>query len=112
MTDSQAVNDINSPVIIYSKGDAFYNNSTIYGLVVSKGNSLALDGSKVYGAILNYSASFSLNGDTDVVGSVVSKYMVDFQSSRVSITKGNIPEFTGLVTGLDPFVIPGTYLEY
>ena len=112
MTDSQAGNDINSPVIIYSKGDAFYNNSTIYGLVVSKGNSLALDGSKVYGAILNYSPSFSLNGDTDVVGSVVSKYMVDFQSSLVSITKGNIPEFTGLVTGLDPFVIPGTYLEY
>ena len=104
--------DMNSPVIIYSKGNAIYNNSNIYGLVVSKGNALAFDGSNVYGAILNYSSSFSLNGDTDVIGSVVSKYAVDIQSNLVSITKGNIPEFTGLVTGLDPFIIPGSYLEY
>lgn len=112
ITDSQAGMDMNSPVIIYSKGNAIYNNSNIYGLVVSKGNALAFDGSNVYGAILNYSSSFSLNGDTDVIGSVVSKYAVDIQSNLVSITKGNIPEFTGLVTGLDPFIIPGSYLEY
>ena len=53
-----------------------------------------------------------LNGDTDIVGSVVSKYIVDFQSDLASITKGNIPEFTGLVTGLNPFIVPGSYLEY
>ena len=61
---------------------------------------------------MNYSSIFLLNGDSDINGSVVSKYSVDIQNSMVSITKGNIPEFTGLLTGLDPFVVPGTYLEY
>ena len=112
ITDSQVGNDLNSPIIIYSKGNAFYNDSIIYGLVVSKGSSLAFDGSEVYGAILNYSSLFLLSGDTDIVGSVVSKYIVDFQSDLVSISKGNIPEFNGLVTGLNPFIVPGSYLEY
>ena len=112
ITDSQVGTDINTPVICYSKGNASYSNSNIYGLIVSKGSSLALDGSDVYGAILNYSSSFSLDGDTDIIGSVVSKYAVDLQSNLVSITKGNIPEFTGLSIGLDPFVVPGSYLEY
>ena len=112
ISDSQVGTDINTPVICYSKGNAAYNNSNIYGLIVSKGSSLALDGSNVYGAILNYSSSFSLDGDTDIFGSVVSKYAADFQSNLVSITKGNIPEFAGLSIGLDPFVVPGSYLEY
>ena len=112
ITDSQIGTDINTPVICYSKGNASYNNSNIYGLIVSKGSSLALDGSNVYGAILNYSSSFSLDGDTDIIGSVVSKYTADFQSNLVSITKGNIPEFAGQSIGLDPFVVPGSYLEY
>ena len=112
ITDSQAGTDINAPVICYSKGNASYNSSNIYGLIVSKGSSLAFDGSDVYGAILNYSSSFSLGGDTDIIGSVVSKYAADFQSNLVSITKGNIPEFAGLSIGLDPFVVPGSYLEY
>ena len=112
ITDSQIGTDINTPVICYSKGNASYNESNIYGLIVSKGSSLALNGSDVYGAILNYSSSFSLDGDTDIIGSVVSKYAADFQSNLVSITKGNIPEFAGLSIGLDPFVVPGSYLEY
>ena len=112
INSSQAGTGISAPVIFYSKGNASYNSSTIYGLIVSKGGSLALDGSDVYGAILNYCSSFSLRGDTDIIGSVVSKYSVDFQSNLVSIKKGNIPEFAGLVIGLDPFVVPGSYLEY
>ena len=71
-----------------------------------------LNETNVNGAILNYSASFSLTGDSDVIGSVVSYYSVDIQGNDVSITKGNIPEFSGLVIGLDPFVVPGSYLEY
>ena len=112
ITDSQAGTDINAPVIFYSKGNASYNSSNIYGLIVSKGSTLTFDGSDVYGAILNYSSSFSLSGDTDIIGSVVSKYTADFQNNLVSITKGNIPEFAGLSIGLDPFVVPGSYLEF
>ena len=72
ITDSQIGTDINTPVICYSK-EMLHNESNIYGLIVSKGSSLALNGSDVYGAILNYSSSFSLDGDTDIIGSVVSK---------------------------------------
>ena len=109
---SQAGTNISSPIIIYSRGEALYDNSDIYGLIVSKGSRLEIDNTDLNGAILNYSSIFLLNGDSDINGSVVSKYSVDIQNSMVSITKGNIPEFTGLLTGLDPFIVPGTYLEY
>ena len=99
-------------MVIYSKGVADYNNSTVYGLIISKGNSLELDGSKLYGAILNYGSSFSLVGDSDIIGSVVSYSSVDFQGNDASITRGNIPTFLGLDIGLDPMVVPGSYLEY
>ena len=110
--NSQIGTTISGGVICFSKGSSAYNNSTVYGLIVSKGGSLILDGSDVFGAVLNYSPIFSLSGDTDVIGSVVSKYAVDFQSNLVSIVKGNIPELNGLAIGLDPFVVPGSYLEY
>ena len=85
----------------------------MYGLIISKGNSsLELDGSTVYGAILNYSSSFSLVGDSDITGSVISNSSVDFQGNDASITRGNIPTFLGLNIGLDPIVVPGSYLEY
>ncbi len=110
--NSQIGTTISGGVICFSKGSSAYNNSTVYGLIVSKGGSLILDDSDVFGAVLNYSPIFSLNGDTDVIGSVVSKYAVDFQSNLVSIVKGNIPKLNGLAIGLDPFVVPGSYLEY
>ena len=109
---SQAGTNISSPIIIYSKGEALYDNSDIYGLIVSKGSRLEIDNTDLNGAILNYSSTFLLKGDSDINGSVVSRYSVDIQNSMVSITKGNVPEFTGLLTGLDPFIVPGTYLEY
>ena len=89
-----------------------YENSTVYGLIVSKGNSLELDGTVHYGAILNYGSSFGLVGNSDIIGSVVSKYSVVLQGNNASITRGNIPEFVGKDIGLDPFVLPGSYLEF
>ena len=110
--DSQIGTSIDAPVILYSKGNGTYSSSTVYGLIVSKGDNLLLNGTDVNGAILNYSSSFSLTGDSDIIGSVVSDYSVDIQGDLASISKGNIPEFSGLVIGLDPFVVPGSYLEY
>ena len=112
ISNSQIGTGLGSAVITYSKGVADYNNSTVYGLIISKGNSLELDGSTVYGAILNYSSSFSLVGDSDITGSVISNSSVDFQGNDASITRGNIPTFLGLNIGLDPIVVPGSYLEY
>ena len=112
ISNSQIGTELGAAVVIYSKGVADYNNSTVYGLIISKGNSLELDGSTVYGAILNYSSSFSLVGDSDITGSVISNSSVDFQGNDASITRGNIPTFLGLNIGLDPIVVPGSYLEY
>jgi hypothetical protein len=112
ISNSQIGTALGSAVITYSKGVADYNNSTVYGLIISKGNNLDLDGSTVYGAILNYSSSFSLVGDSDITGSVISNSSVDFQGNDASITRGNIPTFLGLNIGLDPIVVPGSYLEY
>ena len=113
ISNSQIGTGLGTAVVIYSKGVADYNNSTVYGLIISKGNSsLELDGSTAYGAILNYSSSFSLVGDSDITGSVISYSSVDFQGNDASITRGNIPTFLGLNIGLDPIVVPGSYLEY
>ena len=109
---SQLGTGMNAAVITYSKGNADYQNSTVYGLIVSKGNSLELDGTAHYGAILNYGSSFDLVGNSDVIGSVVSRYAVDLHGNNASITRGNIPEFLGKNIGLDPFVLPGSYLEF
>ena len=112
ISNSQIGTGLGAAMVIYSKGVADYNNSTMYGLIISKGNSLELDGSTVYGAILNYSSSFSLVGDSDITGSVISNSSVDFQGNDASITRGNIPTLLGLNIGLDPIVVPGSYLEY
>ena len=112
ISNCQIGTGLGAAVVIYSKGVADYNNSTVYGLIISKGNSLELDGSTVYGAILNYSSSFSLVGNSDITGSVISNSSVDFQGNDASITRGNIPTFLGLNIGLDPIVVPGSYLEY
>ena len=109
---SQLGTGMSASVITYSKGNADYQNSTVYGLIVSKGNSLELDGTAHYGAILNYGSSFALAGNADVVGSVVSRYAVDLQGNNASITRGDLPEFIGKNIGLDPFVLPGSYLEF
>ena len=71
-----------------------------------------LNNTALYGAVLNYSQSLILTGNSDVIGSVVSKYSVDIQGASASITRGNIPEFSGYSIGLDPLVIPGSLLEF
>ncbi len=112
VTNSQLGTSLSAAVITYSKGNAEYENSTVYGLIVSKGNALELDGTAHYGAILNHGSSFTLGGNSDIIGSVVSKFSVDLQSNSASITRGNMPEFTGKDIGLNPFVLPGSYLEF
>ena len=47
-----------------------------------------------------------------MVGSAVSNHSIDLLDGNSSITKGNLPPFFGLNIGLDPIVVPGSYLEY
>ena len=112
VNNSQIGINLSSPSILYSNGNSTYSGSILNGLIVSKGTSLSLNNTNLDGAILNYSSFFSLSGDSDILGSVVSKYSVDLQGNDVSITRGDLPEFTDLNIGLDPFIVPGSYLEF
>ena len=112
ITNTQLGTSLNSAVVIYSRGSTLYQNSTCYGLLISKGNSLQLNNMAHYGAVLNHSPSFTLLNNSSVTGSVVSKYSVNFQGNGSSIARGNLPDFTGKDIGLNPFVVPGSYLEF
>ena len=112
ITNAQLGTSLNSAVVIYSSGSTLYQNSTCYGLLISKGNSLQLNNMAHYGAVLNHSPSFTLLNNSSVTGSVVSKYSVNFQGNGSSIARGNLPDFTGKDIGLNPFVVPGSYLEF
>ena len=112
ITNAQLGTSLNSAVVIYSSGSTLYQNSTCYGLLISKGNSLQLNNMAHYGAVLNHSPSFTLLNNSSVIGSVVSKYSVNVQGNGSSIAGGNLPDFTGKDIGLNPFVVPGSYLEF
>ena len=112
ISNSQIGRDYDSPTVVYVEGVANYDNVSSYGIIIAKGSSLMLNNTALYGAVLNYSQSLILTGNSDVIGSVVSKYSVDIQGASASITRGNIPEFSGYSIGLDPFVIPGSLLEF
>ena len=112
VNNSQLGTSLTSVVVSYSRGSADYQNSTAYGLLISKGNTLQLNGMTHYGAVLNHSSTFTMASNSSVIGSVVSKYSVDFQGNGSSITRGNLPEFVGKDIGLNPFVVPGSYLEF
>ena len=103
---------IRAPVILYAKGIASVSSSTIYGLIIARGSSCTLDQTAIYGGILNFSATFSLSNSSSVTGSVVSDYSIDLTDTNSSITKGSLPPFFGLNIGLDPMVVPGSYLEH
>ena len=112
VSNSQLGTSLSSSVVTYSKGRTDYQNSTVYGLVISNGNFLELNSITHFGAVLNHSPAFTIRNNSSIIGSVVSKYSVDFQGSGSSINRGNLPKFSGKDIGLDPFVVPGSYLEF
>ena len=112
--DSEQIGSaLNNYVIAYSKGNIIMKNiSTFYGLIISKGNELNIENSNVFGAVYNESPAFNLNSNVVLNGSVVSKYSINILSESVSITKNNLPLFKNQSIGLDPFILPESYLEY
>ena len=109
-------NSSTGPVIIYTDdGGSITNSNNVSGLIINydlnNSASFIIDNSKVYGAILNYSSNFQLNNYSHVYGSVVSQYLVSLNNFS-EISKGNLPSFYGVNSGLSSSVIPGSYLEY
>ena len=112
IASSTAGTGIRTPAIVYAKGTISLSSSTVYGLIIAKGSSCTLNQTAVNGGILNYGATFSLSNTSSVTGSAVSNYSIDLTDANSSISKGNLPPFFGLNVGLDPMIIPGSYLEY
>ena len=106
------VESTNSSVVSYSKNAFEINNSTYYGIIISKGNKTHVkNGSTVYGAIYSEAANCIVEGNsTNIIGSLVSKYSLSFNSG--TIRKGNLPKIFGNSYGISGSVIPGSYIEY
>ncbi len=112
MTSSQIGGSVRTPGLLYVEGTTSLSSSTAYGLIIAKGTSCALSATSLFGGVLNYSSSFTLNNTSTITGSLVSQYSMDIQDSNSSITKGNLPPYFGLDIGLNSIVVPGSYLEY
>ncbi|MEE9166603.1 MAG: hypothetical protein V3U24_03955 [Candidatus Neomarinimicrobiota bacterium] len=100
-------------VIIYSGGELTVESSTVYGLGISMGR-LVMNSANWTGAVLalggaSPSAPNLVQGST-LVGSLVAKNNVDFSSS--TLVRGPLPLAEGKDIGLEPYVIPGSWLEY
>ena len=112
--DSDTIgNSLNNYVIAYSKGDILINNTNVFhGLIISKGSEFEIENSNIFGALYNESPILDFKSNVTIKGSVVSKYGVNILNESVSIIKDNLPLFEGQSIGLDPFIIPESYLEY
>jgi len=106
-------NSAQEPALIYSAGQLQIQDvAVIYGFIISAGSNLMLDDINLYGALLNYSPNTFTNQNTKIHGSLVSKYNIRIQDSNSLFEKSHLPQFFNKKTGLNPVVIPGTYLEF
>lgn len=114
--NSSMFQSASGPIIIYvENGGLISNASNVSGLLINNGTSSSknfiIDNATINGAVLNYGINFQLNNSTNIIGSVVSKYLVTIYGGS-TITKGDLPSFYNRNTGLIPSVVPGSYLEY
>lgn len=96
-------------VIIYSAGELTVESSNVYGLGISMGR-LVLDGSNCYGAFLSFGVAPGVVQNSTVVGSLVAKNNLSLSNSN--IIRGPLPLAEGKDIGLEPYIIPGTWMEY
>ena len=112
VSDSDIGSSLSDYVIAYSKDVIFTNESTFYGLTISRGTEFEIDNTDYYGAIFNESSTIDLKAKANVVGSIVSKYSIKISDQTVTLKKGNLPLFIDQDIGLKPSMVPGSYLEY
>lgn len=106
-------NSAQEPALLYCAGQLQIQDvAVIYGFIISAGSQLKLDDINLYGALLNYSPNTLTNQNTKIHGSLVSKYNIRVQDSNSLFEKSHLPQFFNKKTGLNPTVIPGTFLEY
>ena len=106
------VENLNTCVVSYSKNSFELDNSSFYGIVISKGSKTHLkNGAQFYGALHSEAGDCIVEGgNTNIIGSLVSKYSLNFNSG--TIRKGNLPKIFNNPYGIKGMVLPGSFLEY
>mgnify|MGYP001232678937 FL=1 len=105
--------DLKNYVIAYSRNKILIENiNKFYGLIISKGSECVIKDSEIFGALYSESSTIDLKENTIIRGSIVSKYSINILDGTVSLTKDDLPLFINQNIGLEPFIIPGSYLEY
>lgn len=104
-------NPNNDGVILFSEGQIQIQNSTFYGLLISAGpveSQLQIQDSELHGAFL-CSGKLDASKST-IVGSLVVKG--ECVIAECTIVRGPLPLVESQDIGLEPYIIPGTWLEY
>lgn len=99
----------NDGVTVYTTGQAQITKTTFYGIVINTGVSIQLTDSSVYGAFISLGDKADLSNST-IVGSIVVKEEAIISSSTIS--RGSLPLNLNRSIGIEPYIIPGTWLEY
>jgi|GEM_PF-2056471 len=111
----------NDGVILYAGEEIEIDDSIVYGLGISTGEDdeegLELEDSFFYGAFLAISGDIEIERST-IVGSLVTRYEFDIEDDEddegyiSTFTRGPLPLALSVYVGLEPYIIPGSWLEY
>ncbi|MBC8402078.1 MAG: hypothetical protein ISR95_00970 [Candidatus Marinimicrobia bacterium] len=99
----------NDGVIFFAKGNGEIKESTFYGLVIVDPSQVKLNDCTYYGAVLSTGKVLDMKNST-ITGSLVIKGKA--QIKNCLITRGPLPLVLSKPIGLEPYIIPGTWLEY
>ena len=106
-----SVTSIAQSVIVYAGTLMELYNSSLHGVIISIGNETCLLNANHFGVIHSRAPLLKLQGNTNVIGSVVSLHGIEIEGAS-SITKGDLTPIYDNQFGFVPSVLSGSYVEY
>jgi len=106
-----SVTSVAQSVIVYAGTLMDLYNSSLHGVIISIGNETCLLNANHFGVIHSRAPLLKLQGNTNVIGSVVSLHGIEIEGTS-SITKGDLTPIYDNQYGFFPSVLPGSYKEY
>ena len=106
-----SVTSIAQSVIVYAGTLMELYNSSLHGVIISIGDETCLLNTNHFGVIHSRAPLLKLQGNTNVIGSVVSLHSIEIEGTS-SITKGDLTPIYDNQYGFFPSVLPGSYKEY
>ena len=106
-----SVTSIAQSVIVYAGTLMELYNSSLHGVIISIGDETCLLNTNHFGVIHSRAPLLKLQGNTNVLGSVVSLHGIEIEGAS-SITKGDLTPIYDNQFGFVPSVLSGSYVEY